>query len=543
MNFGDIFKNVAEKTLEYGEKGAKEVAKAGQAGYEKIEETVERAKENKQLQEETKKIVTDTDRNWQDAVSRLEVAVEDTQEALEALDKQRIHIIEYQGARFQRLYEYSLQLEEFSATANLSLESTNKNFANVQIGEHVYGNQINPAVGGAAAGAAAAATAVGATAFFGTAGTGTAIASLHGAAAINATLASLGGGSLAAGGLGMAGGMAVLGGLLIIPGIAVGGYFWDKNVRQSYQKAVDYSEQVKESILKLKDIQGKYKRVSKTIQATIYETTALNGFLDGLLNVFESDIITGTSAESRKLCVDALTVSKRLLCLNFVTQGKDENTTADKELLIIHDDLDWVKREFGIYLSGLSAQYRKDAKHQVDEAVKKFHDNMDKQYTIKPLENEELRDVLLQTFELAQKEICIITPWITRWVVDGFMIDKMRQAIEKGVKIRILYGIGDISSTQQKKSNYNDNDRNIKTENMAQTLQKTFAKYGNRFSMHRSNTHGKLLICDDQFYVIGSFNFLSFDGDYTKDNVRGEIGDFSENKEMITFYKKRFFSF
>lgn len=229
--------------------------------------------------------------------------------------------------------------------------------------------------------------------------------------------------------------------------------------------------------------------------------------------------------------------------MNFVTQGKDENTAADKELLIIHDDLDCVKREFGIYLSGLSEQYRKDAKHQVDEAVKKFHENMDKQYAIKPLENEELRDVLLQTFGWAQKEICIITPWITRWVVDGFMIDKMRQAIEKGVKIRIVYGIGDISSTQQKKRNDNDNDRNIKTENMAQTLQKTFAQYGNRFSMHRSNTHGKLLICDDQFYVIGSFNFLSFDGDYTKDNVRGEIGDFSENKEMITFYKKRFFSF
>jgi hypothetical protein len=179
MSFGDIFKGVAEKTLEYGEKGAKGVAKAGQAGYGKIEETVERAKENKQLQEETKKIVADTDRRWQDAVSRLEVAVEDTQEALEALEKQRIHIIEYQGARFQRLYEYSLQLEEFSTTANFSLESTNRNFADVQIGEHIYDNQTNPAVGGAAAGAAAAATAVGATAFFGTAGTGTAIASLH----------------------------------------------------------------------------------------------------------------------------------------------------------------------------------------------------------------------------------------------------------------------------------------------------------------------------------------------------------------------------
>ena len=45
------------------------------------------------------------------------------------------------------------------------------------------------------------------------ASTGTSIASLSGAAATNATLAFFGGGSLAAGGLGMAGGTAVLGGL------------------------------------------------------------------------------------------------------------------------------------------------------------------------------------------------------------------------------------------------------------------------------------------------------------------------------------------
>lgn len=46
---------------------------------------------------------------------------------------------------------------------------------------------------------------------FGAASTGTAISSLSGAAATNATLAWLGGGSLAAGGGGMAAGTAVLG--------------------------------------------------------------------------------------------------------------------------------------------------------------------------------------------------------------------------------------------------------------------------------------------------------------------------------------------
>ena len=54
----------------------------------------------------------------------------------------------------------------------------------------------------------------------GTASTGTAISSLSGVAATNATLAWLGGGTLAAGGLGMAGGAIVLGAICI--GGAVG---------------------------------------------------------------------------------------------------------------------------------------------------------------------------------------------------------------------------------------------------------------------------------------------------------------------------------
>lgn len=56
-----------------------------------------------------------------------------------------------------------------------------------------------------------------------TASTGTAIAGLSGAAATNATLAWLGGGSLATGGFGMAGGAMVLGGIAAAPVLAVGG--------------------------------------------------------------------------------------------------------------------------------------------------------------------------------------------------------------------------------------------------------------------------------------------------------------------------------
>ena len=74
---------------------------------------------------------------------------------------------------------------------------------------------------GTLAGALTAFGAYGAASALATASTGTAIASLSGAAATNATLAFFGGGSLAAGGLGISGGMLVLGGLVTGPALAV----------------------------------------------------------------------------------------------------------------------------------------------------------------------------------------------------------------------------------------------------------------------------------------------------------------------------------
>ena len=84
-------------------------------------------------------------------------------------------------------------------------------------------------IGTASAGAAAAFTggAMWAAATWGTAGTGAAISSLSGAAATSASLAWLGGGTLASGGGGMVAGAAVLscGAGVVIAGVAVIGYY------------------------------------------------------------------------------------------------------------------------------------------------------------------------------------------------------------------------------------------------------------------------------------------------------------------------------
>lgn len=90
------------------------------------------------------------------------------------------------------------------------------------------GNFATSIVGGIASGTIGGAiTAFGAysaAGAFAAASTGTPIAFLSGAAATNATLAFFGGGSLAAGGLGVAGGTMVLGGLVAGPALAIMGF-------------------------------------------------------------------------------------------------------------------------------------------------------------------------------------------------------------------------------------------------------------------------------------------------------------------------------
>lgn len=110
---------------------------------------------------------------------------------------------------------------------------------------------LSTSVGSIGAGALSGIAAYGGTMAIGTASTGTAIAGLSGAAATNATLAALGGGSLASGGLGMAGGTAVLGGLVAAPALAVGGIFIAFKGNSSIEKALEIQRQAEEAVEKL----------------------------------------------------------------------------------------------------------------------------------------------------------------------------------------------------------------------------------------------------------------------------------------------------
>lgn len=86
---------------------------------------------------------------------------------------------------------------------------------------------------------------------FGTASTGAAIGGLSGAAAWNATLAWLGGGSLAVGGGGMALGTVVLGGIVAAPALMIGGFVLGGQGEKALTEARCYEAKANTEIAKL----------------------------------------------------------------------------------------------------------------------------------------------------------------------------------------------------------------------------------------------------------------------------------------------------
>lgn len=164
--------------------------------------------------------------------------VKNANEAIEGRRKLANAQLEDYGQRKLRAFNGVIAefIETFGRLKNVDLLSSPEldklnagDFSNRTLAElrHDYQALQDAGLGlgaGLGGGAALAFGAYNGTMLLATAGTGTAISSLGGVAATNATLAWLGGGTLAAGGYGMAGGMMVLGGIVAGPALAIFGH-------------------------------------------------------------------------------------------------------------------------------------------------------------------------------------------------------------------------------------------------------------------------------------------------------------------------------
>lgn len=109
----------------------------------------------------------------------------------------------------------------------------------------IVSEAVSGGIAGLGGGALAAFGAYNGTMLLASAGTGTAISTLSGAAATNATLAWLGGGTLAAGGGGMAAGAMVLGVMAAGPALLIFGSILGANAKKRLNDAMSNLEQAK----------------------------------------------------------------------------------------------------------------------------------------------------------------------------------------------------------------------------------------------------------------------------------------------------------
>ncbi len=136
---------------------------------------------------------------------------------------------------------------------------------------------LGTVVGAGATGAAAGFAVYSGVMAFAAASTGTSIATLSGAAAYNATMAAIGGGSLAAGGWGMAGGAMVLGGAVVAPLILIAGWAYDSHATKALENAREASRQINDAIDKMDKAEEHLTRVNKYVDSIYQSLERMHG--------------------------------------------------------------------------------------------------------------------------------------------------------------------------------------------------------------------------------------------------------------------------
>lgn len=288
----------------------------------------------------------DAERIVEDASEKIETCRSNCSTAIDELGLCKIHILDDNIKLFVNEYDKlcDVTLSESQGLNELQKMSLDENnFSELKELQSMASSMVTGAASGAMAGAITAFGAYGAVSVFGTAATGTAIASLSGVAATNATLAFLGGGTLAAGGLGLGvtGGTVVLGGLVAGPALAVLGAVVGAQASANKEKA--YS-----NLCKANEYKEEMDAASSMCMGIRRRANMFRRFLLSLNSVFEplvwdmTKIIRdkgtdfGTYSENEKKTVaEAMSMAKAIKTIIDTPILNDEgNLTVESESII-----------------------------------------------------------------------------------------------------------------------------------------------------------------------------------------------------------------
>lgn len=221
-------------------------AKKGYDGYQKHSEADD--------------IVNDAKNRYAQKREVFDVQETATTSALEVLGKEELSIGQSFN-EFKTLADKLLQKLNAGRQDKLEINIPKHKLQSVESYSYTAVGVLGAAAGAGFTGAAAGFAVYGGVMALGAASTGTAISSLAGVAATNATLAAIGGGSLATGGLGMAGGTAILGAAVAGPVLAIAGWAYNSHGEEALKNAHKANREVDSAVEKLEKAQ---QQLSKT---------------------------------------------------------------------------------------------------------------------------------------------------------------------------------------------------------------------------------------------------------------------------------------
>lgn len=463
MGFKKISPNLTEKLI-----GG--IQSVGTFVIDKGKEVYETGKEDKELYEQIK-------RDNADAKQRMDRSIEDYGATCLTLKNE-----------FEHLEKVTEEIRDSFKGIGISLAARpheDLSAQNPEIKDAVMAESI---LNGVAIGSLAAGSAVLLTASFGTAGTGAAISGLTGTYALNATLAALGGGTLASGGFGITGGIAVASALFVVPTIVIGAALAHNKIHELERKTRQTVEQVNRAIELNHQLGERNLMAAEKIRALYDLGTNIKFLLHAIRQRFSYDHKVMAAVQDK--------LGKAFFAIE-IFQGREIHPEVDAIIQEIESDV--------LFLS---------------EAFFEQTDNTKERYT-----EQEINAVFKQIYKDAQEFIYLLYPWFNMKCAQEDKAD-LKEASKRGVEIYICYGMGE------------DNQENKRLRSTKKAV-KYLKDEIDSITPYQVDSHMKVAVCD-KYVLHGSQNMMTYrygTDAVNRNDVRSEITTKDTSEHEIQEFK------
>jgi hypothetical protein len=163
------------------------------------------------------------------------------------------------------------------------------------------------------------------------------------------------------------------------------------------------------------------------------------------------------------------------------------------------------------------------AEHSIQTAEEELKSVLQKHglQEVRPVEVYEHAEFLEDALTNARVRLLIVSPWIRAGVVNPAFVRKVEVLLQRGVRVSIGYGLG-----------LKDEDERPPDKKATEALHALELRYPGCVVRRLGDTHAKVLIKDRDYYVISSFNWLSFRGDRFR-TFREELGTYVSIPERV----------